>query len=112
MKQLLDLDHVPPDPPYLISTMDQPFEEWISANFNRNQIWKLTKTGTSCNLFETFKQYDLQQPLAILIGGFQKGYFSPKIDAIPGKNYSIYPQGLDSWVVVNRVLSSYELSFL
>jgi rRNA small subunit pseudouridine methyltransferase Nep1 len=112
MRQLLELDHVPPDPPFLISTMDQPFNDWIKSNFTKDQIWKLTRQGESCNLLSQFQQYNFDQPLAVLIGGFQKGSYSPEIEQLPGKKYSIYPQGLDSWIVINRVLSAYEQNFL
>ena len=49
-----------------------------------------------------------KKPIAILIGGFQKGYYSKEIQKIPGSEISISPHGMDSWIIINRVITLYE----
>ena len=108
MKQLIDLNHIPPEPPYLIEPMSSSLSTWLQENFDPVHIWLMTRQGESTDLHSLFHSIDPIEPLAILIGGFQKGYFSPEIDSISQQKYSIYPKGLDSWIVINRVLCAYE----
>jgi rRNA small subunit pseudouridine methyltransferase Nep1 len=112
MTQLLTLGHIPPDPPYFIHSIDSSLKKWITNKFPKDRIWKLTKTGQTTSILEKFQSIPFDQDVAVLIGGFQKGYFSSEVEEIPGIPISIYSEGLDSWVVVNRILSAFEFSHL
>ncbi len=44
----------------------------------------------------------------IVIGGFPKGYFSKEIDRFLDQKYSIYSEGLESHIVISRMLYEFE----
>jgi rRNA small subunit pseudouridine methyltransferase Nep1 len=44
----------------------------------------------------------------VVIGGFPKGHFSKGVDFCLDKKYSIYPDGLETHVVVSRLLYEFE----
>ena len=74
---------------------------------------KLTRSGDYYPFAQLMqKVYHQEQtsefPVAILIGGFQKGQISQEIMDIPGSNVSIAKQGYEGWTIVNRVLTLYE----
>lgn len=58
------------------------------------------------NLFPS----DPNQNVLALIGGFQKGNFSSEVLAINDNLTSLFIEPLDSWIVVNRVITYYELA--
>jgi rRNA small subunit pseudouridine methyltransferase Nep1 len=57
---------------------------------------------------ETVCSKALEEGLPIVIGGFQRGDFSPVVKSYAKYTYSIYRKPLDTWVVVSRVLSGCE----
>lgn len=48
----------------------------------------------------------------VIIGGFPKGYFSKSVDVYFDKKYSISDMGLESHVVISRLLYEYEKKVL
>ncbi len=55
---------------------------------------------------------DPEKKIIALVGGFQKGIISDNLSAIISSDnlLSIYPKPLDSWVVVSRIITYYELA--
>jgi len=46
----------------------------------------------------------------VIIGGFQKGYFAEDILNLSDKIVSISNYSLDAWVIVNKIVSFYEIT--
>jgi len=112
LAQLLQLGHIPPEKPYLVEEMSVSIDQYLGVHFSPDRIIFLTKIGEPTSLSGLFRQNTAEEDVAVLIGGFQKGHFSPIIEKISGRAYSIAEQGLDSWVVVNRILAAYEFNCL
>jgi rRNA small subunit pseudouridine methyltransferase Nep1 len=109
MVQLLELGHIPAEKPYLIERIAPTLQPWIMEHFEPSRIWKMSRSGTQTQ-FPTLcheKAWHTND-VAVLIGGFQKGSFSPQISALPGNLISLTTESLDSWVVVTRILSAFE----
>ena len=53
---------------------------------------------------------DLNKNYIIIIGGFQKGFFSSDILGLSNNLISISNYPLDAWVVVNKVINLYEIA--
>jgi rRNA small subunit pseudouridine methyltransferase Nep1 len=55
---------------------------------------------------------DPEKKIIALVGGFQKGIISDNLSAIISSDnlFSIYLKPLDSWVVVSRIITYYELA--
>ena len=54
---------------------------------------------------------DPEKKIVALVGGFQKGIISDNLSGIIiSDNLSIYQKPLDSWVVVSRIITYYELA--
>ncbi len=112
MVQLLKLGHIPPESPYFVFSTKKKLSNWIEENFEASQVYKFTSKGKNLSLESTTaemaKKTKSNEDVAVLIGGFQKGHFSKSVANIPGSSVSIHKSGLDSWIVVQRVLAGYE----
>jgi rRNA small subunit pseudouridine methyltransferase Nep1 len=110
MVQLLDLGHIPPESPYFIAVQSLIAPLWIKNNFLPDNVIKFSRLGDLIS-YDTLCSWDFwhQQDVVVLIGGFQKGHFSDWIMQIQGRTISLGTYGLDSWVVVNRILAAYEV---
>ena len=109
MVPLLEQGHVPPKKPYLIRRITQNFSQWVKVQFSADRIFKFTSSGTAQTLevlMESISSHS--DDTLIMIGGFQKGGFSPLIQDLPGQTIALPNQGYDSWIVVNRVCGAYE----
>ncbi|MHA1618594.1 MAG: hypothetical protein ACTSVZ_04870 [Promethearchaeota archaeon] len=121
MVQLLQLGQIPPKPPHLIQVeKHRSLTKWLSANIPNENVLKLTSTGVPMD-FKAFQerfQIENKNPAdstksrdwAVIIGGFQKGTFSKSILDYPGTEISLGDRGYDSWTVVNRMLSFWEIT--
>ena len=109
MVPLLEQGHVPPKKPYLIRRITQNYPQWVESQFSADQIYKFTSTGTAQSLEKLMESITSSSTdTLIMVGGFQKGPFSPLIQEIPGHTIALPNQGYDSWIVVNRVCGAYE----
>ena len=114
MVQLLNLGHIPKNPPFLIERHNFSLKDFLIKVINPKIIIKFSRTGTKNTLPNIMQkvvseEQKLHQDVAILIGGFQGGTFSNESKSIPGNEYSLGEVGLNSWTVINRVLTLYEL---
>ena len=110
MWQLIKEKHIPPKkPPYFISKMDMNLNEWLEKNFMEKNTFLFTVNGENKPLKIIKSRFFIESnECAVLIGGFQKGHFSDNILKIPSQKYSISDRGYDSWIIVNRIIVSFE----
>jgi len=80
----------------------------LISYLNTKYIIKFTSKGNLISHLKIFKEYKLEDDIIAIVGGFQSGYFSNSIKSISGKEISIFPIGLESNIVVNRILINYE----
>lgn len=113
MTQLLELNHIPKDPPFFIEKISDDIGSWIANKFSQSQTICFTRQGepTSFASLCHIAIWHTEDMLA-LVGGFQKGYFSPEIEKIPSKKLKLGDKGLESAIVVQRVITAYEYGLL
>ena len=93
----------------LISRINLPLIVFIK-NLNPDKILRFTTKGTLTSqkvLFNFMHSYQNKNILAI-IGGFQSGSYSSKVMDIDAEDISIYPEGLETNAVINRVIINFE----
>ncbi|MFB0560715.1 MAG: 16S rRNA methyltransferase [Candidatus Lokiarchaeia archaeon] len=107
MEQLYELGKVPPEGPPLLTIEKMTLKNLIK-NLNPSETVLFTEQGTPSKLKSIMNECAKQKNPVVIIGGFPHGDFSPETLKISDKKISIYPEPLDTWIVVSRVLQSYE----
>jgi rRNA small subunit pseudouridine methyltransferase Nep1 len=72
----------------------------------------LSTTGVYRKLESIAIDLSSQNNPCVVIGGFPNGYFSDSVDSCFDKKYSISSVGLESQVVVSRLVYEYEKNVL
>lgn len=72
----------------------------------------LSTTGRYRKLDSIAIDLSAQTNPCVVIGGFPKGYFSESVDSCFDKKYSISNMGLESQVVISRLIYEYEKNVL
>lgn len=109
MVQMLQLGHVPPNPPFLINKIANSGIEWIDSHFTKNNTFLLTSRGKYHSFRDLESVFSSQtRDFVVLIGGFQKGAFSKKIQKLSTHQIALGSVGLDSWIAVQRVVTAFE----
>ena len=89
----------------LLSIKDQTFSELIKA-LNPSKIVGLSTKGKPSSVAKVAK--DLSDDSCIVIGGFQKGHFSDKVENNFSNLISVGKTSLEAHVITSRVLYEYE----
>ncbi len=84
----------------------------LFKSLNPHKIFRFTSKGTLNNSKNIFKQLTGNESVVGIIGGFQSGFFSDQIMELDADDISIYPNGLETDAVVNRVIINFENSVL
>jgi rRNA small subunit pseudouridine methyltransferase Nep1 len=94
---------------WLISKKNLPLMGFVKS-LNPDKILRFTTKGTLTNQDTVFGFMNVHPDINVLaiIGGFQSGSFSSKIMEIDAEDISIYPEGLETNAVVNRVIINFE----
>ncbi len=107
MEQALKYGKVPPG-------SSKPLIEVVSMDFPRllqelgvSEIVLMDERGSIEKPSEICR-ISLREGLPIVIGGFPRGDFSPVIRSYSKYVFSIYPEPLDTWVVVSRIVTGCE----
>jgi rRNA small subunit pseudouridine methyltransferase Nep1 len=107
MEQLYELGKVPPEGPPLLTIEKMTLKNLIK-NLNPSATILFTEQGPPSKLKKIMNECAKQENPVVIIGGFPHGEFSQKTINVSNKKISIYPEPLDTWIVVSRVLHSYE----
>ncbi|HTH23113.1 MAG TPA: ribosome biogenesis protein [Nitrososphaeraceae archaeon] len=86
------------------------FKEIISQIVKPNKVIGLTTKGIRSNPFQIIADSveDKNKNYCFVVGGFQRGHFQEAITSIFDTMYSVSEYGLESHVVIARVLYEYE----
>ncbi len=92
----------------LISKVKGDLHDLIES-INDREIILFSKKGKLINNYQELFPDDFSKNYVIIIGGFQKGNFQERILKLTNNLISISEYSLDAWVVVNKVISFYEI---
>jgi len=81
----------------------------LVKEFKKSELIILSTKGELIKYQDQLFDKDIAKNYIVVIGGFQKGSFSPEILKLSKKIISISSYALDAWVVVNKVISLYEI---
>lgn len=105
MEQLFEVKTISTDSQQtLISITSQTLEKLLHS-IQPTLTVLFTENGTLRNRTSLLKSFSDQGHIAILIGGFPHGDFSPRSLALSDLKVSIYPQPLDTLVVICSILN-------
>ncbi|MGQ9720076.1 MAG: 16S rRNA methyltransferase [Candidatus Jordarchaeum sp.] len=107
MQQLYKLGKVPPEGPPLL-TLEKMNLETLIRNLKPSETILFTEQGTPSKPKPIMNELAKQEKPVVIIGGFPHGEFSTNTLKLADKKISIYPEPLDTWIVVSRVLYCYE----
>ena len=93
----------------LITELDHDLIELILSFQNTNIILCTSRGKILSDYSELFKSKLNLENYLVIIGGFQKGYFSNDYTEINAEQISISKYSLDAWIVVSKVISLYEI---
>jgi len=79
--------------------------------FENPELSILSSKGKLINDLKQLFIEDISKTYVTIIGGFQKGSFSPNISNLSKNFISISQYPLDAWVVTNRIITYYELRY-
>ena len=75
-------------------------------------VWGFSTTGTFKSLESIGADLASYTNGCVVIGGFPKGYFSKNIDSYFNKKFSISDMGLESQLIISRLLYEFEKNVL
>lgn len=108
MAKLLIEGNITTDGEDLISKFDGKIDDLIKTLKNP-EIMILSSIGKQIKKPPELFSSDSSKNYIIFIGGFQKGGFSEEILCLTEDTISISKFPLDAWVVVNKIITLYEL---
>jgi len=79
--------------------------------FKNKEIYLFSINGKLINNFKDLFSEDLTKNYIAIVGGFQKSSFSKEIMGLSENLISISQYPLDAWVVVNKIITYYELNY-
>ncbi|MFX0104270.1 MAG: 16S rRNA methyltransferase [Candidatus Hodarchaeota archaeon] len=78
--------------------------------FDNPEVYLFSSKGKLMTNYKDFFIEDLTKNYIAIIGGFQKSSFSNNIINLSENLISISHHSLDAWVVINRIITYYELT--
>ena len=82
----------------------------LVKSFKKKEIVIFSSRGELVKYHLDLFDKDLTKNYIAIIGGFQKGYFAEDILNLSDKIVSISNYSLDAWVIVNKIVSFYEIT--
>lgn len=110
MEQLFITGGVPPDDP-LMTLSENSLEEKINQ-INARKTFAFTQKGKKITKDQLFSNFEREDDICAIIGGFPHGEFISNIQKIADELITIYPESLDAISVVNHVIQFCEEKFL
>ena len=82
----------------------------LVKSFKKREIIIFSSRGELVKYHLDLFDKDVTRNYIAIIGGFQKGYFAEDILNLSDKIVSISNYSLDAWVIVNKIVSFYEIT--
>ena len=109
MAKLLIEEEIRTEDLILISRIKENLSDLLKSMDNEEIILFSSKGKLVKNHIELFNK-KLMKNIVVIVGCFQKGYFSEEISSLSNKIVSISHYHLDAWVALNRIIGYYEIS--
>jgi len=93
----------------LISQFNGNLRDLVKS-FKKKEVIIFSSRGELVEYHLDLFDKDLTKNYIAIIGGFQKGYFAEDILNLSDKIVSISNYSLDAWVIVNKIVSFYEIT--
>ncbi|GAH76200.1 unnamed protein product, partial [marine sediment metagenome] len=93
----------------LISQFNRNLRDLVKS-FKKREIIIFSSRGELVKYHLDLFDKDLKKNYIAIIGGFQKGYFTEDILNLSDKIVSISNYSLDAWVIINKIVSFYEIT--
>jgi len=93
----------------LISQFNGNLRDLVKS-FKKKEIIIFSSRGELVKYHPDLFEKDLTKNYVAIIGAFQKGYFAEDILNLSDKIVSISNYSLDAWVIVNKIVSFYEIT--
>ena len=82
----------------------------LVKSFKKKEVIIFSSRGELVEYHLDLFNKDLSKNYIAIIGGFQKGYFAEDILNLSDKIVSISNYSLDAWIIVNKIVSFYEIT--
>ena len=109
MAKLLMENKIGNDDLLLISEFKGTLGELINT-IDKNEVILLSNKGELAKSPLLLFDNDLSKNFVVIIGCFQKGFFTDEILELGNRLVSISHYSLDAWVVLSRVITLYEIA--
>jgi rRNA small subunit pseudouridine methyltransferase Nep1 len=93
---------------YLIKELQEPLIEIIKSIKKKEILIFSSKGLLMLHHLDIFQKNSPKNYIAI-VGGFQKGMISPRIQNLSTNIISISQYSLDAWIVISKIISFYEI---
>lgn len=107
IEQLYSLGRVPAEGKTLLEIRSETLSNHI-GDINASRIVALSRAGVKSTIEKVVETVAKEPNPLFLIGGFPAGEFDSKTMRLADDVFSIYPETLDAWIVVARVIYEYE----
>jgi rRNA small subunit pseudouridine methyltransferase Nep1 len=109
MEQVFNKKIIKTNEKTLIEMLENPSLEELITDIPKENRLIFSSKGSLIKLPEYFID-NAKKDLVLIIGAYPHGSFSKNIMKTSNKILSIYPQSIEAWVVLNRVIFSREIS--
>ncbi|KKN11651.1 hypothetical protein LCGC14_1024410 [marine sediment metagenome] len=106
-KMLIERDIIANGKP-LILHIERSLKELITT-FKNSEIFLFSTEGRLIKNYQEMMPPNISKNIIAIIGGFQKGDFSKEIKNISKNLISVSDYHLDAWVIINKVITYYEI---
>lgn len=106
-KMLIEGDIIANGTP-LILHIERSLKELITT-FKNSEIFLFSTKGRLIKNYQEMIPPNISKNIIAIIGGFQKGDFSKEIKNISKNLISVSDYHLDAWVIINKVITYYEI---
>ena len=96
---------------FLIRELDNELNKIIASFHETDIILCSSKGKILSNYSDLFKKDVLPKNYLVIIGGFQKGYYSNEFNNLDVNRISVSQYSLDAWIVVSKIINLYENTF-
>ena len=96
---------------FLIRELDDELTKIILSFHDTKIILCSSKGKVISEYSDVFEKDKLSKNYLVIIGGFQKGYFSNEFANLNVNRISISKYSLDAWIVVSKIINFYENTF-
>ncbi len=107
VEQLYQTHHVPTEGKTLMEIQAETLQNLL-RRLRPSRVVALSVNGEKSTAEKAIKPLVSEENPAILIGGFPRGHFSAQVTQLADTTISIDPEGLDTWIVVSRLLYEFE----